>query len=255
MGFSCGAPWYNSQIIFDEAGQGYKPKCIWIDGDDSNGITTQGFGLHITDFESTKERATAFNQDKDIMCKSLSRFMIYNQITSDDSLLYFDPPLEFELDTLLDKDQSKVLVPGNNCDSKHKPSRRRLRYRQSPREVSVSNSTATLFPDSTGTAPRSSAMAGRLITSNDTLTSAVELCGSETSLGPDHVSFVEKKFCDMGAKKLWPLCDGPSDTSACFDTVSHAMRPGSGSRINRRGGSGASPPVPVKSYHTVDNWN
>lgn len=257
VGFSCGANWYASQTTFGAANDGYKPRCMWIDGDNSNGITTQGFGLHITDFVATKERATAFAQDNDIMCKSPPRFTMYNQITSDDSLPYFDPPLEYEPGTLLDKDRSKVLVPGSNRDDKHKPSRRRLRYRQAPNGRSAPTGTAPPFPISTGTALRSSAMAGRLITSNDKSTSAIELCGSETSLGPDHVSFAERKFCDMDTKQLWPLCDGPNDTAACFDTTTYAMRAGTGStsRVDRRDGSGTPPSVPVKGYHTVDNWN
>lgn len=106
--------------------------------------------------------------------------------------------------------------------------------------------------DSTSTgATSSSTMAGRLVTSDDSLTSAIELCGSKTSLGPDHLSFYGKTFCDMETKKLLPLCEGPDDV-ACFDTQSNRMRPGP---KQRRRDQLEGTKVPVKSYHIVKNWN
>lgn len=37
--------------------------------------------------------------------------------------------------------------------------------------------------------------------------SAEDLCAHSNSMGPDFVSTKEKAFCDMSAKKLYPLCD------------------------------------------------
>ena len=68
VGYSCGGHWYNSNTIIGDGN--YQPKCLWIDGDSSNGITTQGFGVHITDFTATAERAAAYQEDPDTMCKS-----------------------------------------------------------------------------------------------------------------------------------------------------------------------------------------
>ncbi|KAL9112237.1 MAG: hypothetical protein Q9227_003355 [Pyrenula ochraceoflavens] len=254
VGYQCGAHWYPSQTTFGESNPGYKPRCFWIDGDSSNGITTQGIGLHITDFEATKERSTAFNKDQDLMCKSAPRFKLYDQLTSDMSLPYFDPPLEFVPGTLVDKDPNKVKVPGSNRDPKNAPpSRRSLQNRNalsknsfSSREThNLQNHNATHH----GFLPYMPSMTGILITSNDTLTSAIELCKSDTSRGPDHVSFTEKMFCDMQTKILWPLCIGSRDIRGCFDTLSHSMRPAK--RILRRGEAS----VPDKSYHTVNHWH
>ena len=244
VGYSCGAHWYPSQTTFGEANPGYKPKCMWIDGDDSNGISTQGLGMHITDFQSTKERAAAFNKDTDLMCKSTPRFKLYDDLTSDMSLPYFDPPLEFESGTLLDKDKSKVMVPGSNQDSKNQPPGLRRR--------SILPRNDTLI----GT-PVDSPMANHLITSNDTLTSAVELCESITSRGPDHLSFFERKFCDMTTKKLFPLCEARNfNGTACFDTAMYSLRTTAAQSAKlryRRGSDNASPPT--KSYEKVTHWH
>ena len=249
VGYSCGGFWYNSQTTFGEANPGYKPKCFWIDGDASNGIKTQGFGLHITDFEATKERSAAFAKNQDLMCKSPPRFKLYNDITSGDSLPYFDPPLEFHAGTLLDMDEKKVLVDGSNRDDKHKPSRRRIRNSQ------MQGRNATSLLDTIAGAMEK--FAGHLITSNDTMTSAVELCESKTSLGPDHVSFQEQKFCDMQVKQVWPLCQGNSNGVTCFDTKTNSMRKGQnplGRRLHGRDAP-ADSQVPDKSYHTVKHWH
>ena len=46
--------------------------------------------------------------------------------------------------------------------------------------------------------------------------SAIELCQSETSWGPDEVSLNERIFCDMGTKTLFPLCDDKIEHD-CFN--------------------------------------
>jgi hypothetical protein len=66
-----------------------------------------------------------------------------------------------------------------------------------------------------------------LVVSESKFHSAVKLCESETSMGPDFVHVEENIFCDMGAKKAYPLCGGSSagtNTTAaaqtCFDLES-----------------------------------
>ncbi|PVH73076.1 hypothetical protein DL98DRAFT_538640 [Cadophora sp. DSE1049] len=56
----------------------------------------------------------------------------------------------------------------------------------------------------------------RLVKSHIATHSAVELCESPTSAGPDFVSFAEGKFCDMKGRIVWDLC---SETllEQCFD--------------------------------------
>lgn len=46
-------------------------------------------------------------------------------------------------------------------------------------------------------------------------TTAEELCGSNTSWGPDYIGS-DKKFCDMGTKKISPLCE-LEEVNGCVD--------------------------------------
>ncbi|KAL9108924.1 MAG: hypothetical protein Q9227_006320 [Pyrenula ochraceoflavens] len=244
VGYSCGGHWYPSQTTFGQAGKDYKPRCLWIDGDDSNGITTQGLGMHITDFESTNERAAAYNKNNRLMCGSMPRFWLYNTINSDKSLPYFDPPLEYDPGTLLDMDESKVWVAGSNRDPKNAPVTRRVKERAAS---DVNNTTI-------GT-PANSPMAGRLITSNDTLTSAVELCESETSRGPDHLSFFERKFCDMTTKQLYGFCEATNfNGTACFDTAMYTLRTNARSLKYHRRRASNDPSPGDKTYRKITHW-
>jgi hypothetical protein len=67
----------------------------------------------------------------------------------------------------------------------------------------VNNITGNIFNDS------------RLVKSMVPTHSAVDVCESETSVGPDFVSMVDRMYCDMGKKELLPLCV-PGLLGKCF---------------------------------------
>jgi len=201
VGYQCGGFWYNSQTIIGD--DNYQPKCVWIDGDKSNGITTQGLGVHITDFTATKERAQAYADDQDTMCKSKPRFHLYDNLKSDYFLPYFNPPLQYDAN-LVDKDRSKVMVDGASTGKLPPKNKKR-----SPAQKRSLISKRHTFP-------------GKLVTSANHAHSAKELCQSGNSLGPDFVSIPENLFCDMSEKELWPLCCKDKRTG-CFDMVSKTM--------------------------------
>ncbi|KAK8006659.1 hypothetical protein PG991_012956 [Apiospora marii] len=228
VGYQCGGHWYNSQTLIGD--DNYQPKCTWIDGDKSNGITTQGFGMHITDFTATKERAAAYADDQDTMCKSKPRFHLYDDLKSDYFLPYFSPPLEYD-SNLVDKDRKKVMVDGASTGKL--PPRNKVR---SPRERRDIIAKRHLFP-------------GKLVTSPKTAHSARELCESGSSLGPDFVSFHENLFCDMSEKELWPLCSAKV-TSGCFDAKTNTMVAKHVSRRDEVTGRA----IPVKEYQDVATW-
>lgn len=224
VGYQCGGSWYNSQTIIGE--DNYQPKCVWIDGDKSNGITTQGMGIHITDFTATEERAKAYAGDPDTMCKSKPRFHLYDDLTSDMFLPYFDPPLEYD-EHNVDKDKSKVLVDGASTGQLPPKNKRKRRGNVAKRHH---------FP-------------GKLVTSAKPAHSARELCESDTSMGPDFVSSHEGLFCDMSEKELWPLCDS-NHTTGCFDARNNTMVAGSKSRRDEASGRN----IPEKEYSNVQTW-
>ena len=87
--------------------------------------------------------------------------------------------------------------------------------------------------------PRSAAMTGRIISSQDASQSALKLCQSDTSHSSDFVSFPEGIFCDMGTKTPWPLCSA-TITNDCYDWDTHALVEG-GTRK-------------AMGYTDVENW-
>lgn len=83
--------------------------------------------------------------------------------------------------------------------------------------------------------------------------SAVELCNSESSWGPDEVSLTERMFCDMDTKTLYPLCDDQTGIN-CFDLDAETLVLPDGNVaqddvvVHPRG-----VPAPRK-YKTTDYW-
>ena len=87
--------------------------------------------------------------------------------------------------------------------------------------------------------PRSAAMSSSIISSPDPSHSAIKLCESDTSYGPDFVSLSEGIFCDMATKTHWPLCS-KSVADDCYEWDSHTL-------INGEGQT-------VKDYTNVQEW-
>ena len=100
---------------------------------------------------------------------------------------------------------------------------------------------------------RSSMHRDRLVVTPYAKHSAIELCNSETSWGPDEVSLTERMFCDMDTKTLYPLCDDQAKNN-CFDLDAKTLVLPDGNvaqddvEVHPRG-------VPaVKKYKTTDYW-
>lgn len=75
--------------------------------------------------------------------------------------------------------------------------------------------------------------------------SAIEVCESKSSWGPDFVSVTEGIFCDMCERRSYPLCS-EKETGACFDMATKQLKStGNG----RRDGI-----IPEKRYNEVRHW-
>ena len=85
----------------------------------------------------------------------------------------------------------------------------------------------------------------RLVRSKLPDRSATYLCQHPTSRGPDFVSHVEGKFCDMDTRKVWPIC-GTEDEIGCFDADTNALR-----QLETRDASGQ---AAKKNYVNVQDW-
>ena len=235
-GKDCGADWYHSQLKTGE--DDYAPSCVWIDRDHSNNIRFQGFGLHITDFRGTKERAAQWQENKDLMCKAAPRFKMYEKMKAEDPIPFFIPPLEYGTDAT-DKDPQTVLDKG-----------RWVLYEDGP-NVNKAVVDAETPPPQPPKLRRRQEQARYVIMSKSPNHSARELCDSPTSFGQDFVSLDEGLFCDMSEKRLWPLCRGTKVTG-CFDTKTSTMRAGAGLR-GRDLDTGAYPPS--KDYGKTVVWD
>ena len=286
IGKTCGADWYHS--VSKTGDDDYRPNCIWIDRNHSNKLRFQGFGLHINDFAATKERAAQYSENKDLMCAAPPRFKMYEQMNDKDYIPFFSPPLEYVTTELTDKDPKAVLdksrwvMPKEGPNIKKStidgdpPKMIRKRYQQPHSQFNdqpyfqqsiassgfaqpsarptgwpvVGNHTNGTETSNTLHHGRPSIFASRLVISKGKTHSAMELCMSPSSKGPDFVSWEEKKFCDMENKQIWPLC-GDSTTSACFDEKAYKIKP---AKLKERDLSPESLP-PRKSYHKVEHWD
>jgi hypothetical protein len=266
----CGAPWYHSSTILSSQDL-YTPKCVWVDGDETNGIKTKGFAVHLPSFVATEERAQSMTDDKDLWCKVMPRLHFYDSLEREQPVPYFDPPAEFEAVTLLDKD------PDALKDEKRWKTRDHEKYKAptdgkpgpgvppqdqqpeggkggegkpgkpdiNPPNINPPNINPPNLPKRN--TPR---FHDKLIKSSRPQHSARELCESKSSLGPDFVSIPEGFFCDMTAKRAWPLCS-ETITHACFDVAKDQMR---GGKSNSRRDDVTGDRIVRKRYTTVDEW-
>ena len=235
-GKMCGADWYHSQLRTGD--NNYTPACIWIDRDHSNNIRFQGFGLHITDFAGTDERADQWEANRDLMCKAAPRFKMYEKMKTDDPIPFFLPPLEYADDSA-DVDPQAVLDKARWVLKKEGPN------------VNKAVVDADMPPPRPPKLRRRQERARYVIMSKSPNHSARELCDSPSSFGEDFVSLDEGLFCDMSEKRIWPLC-GELKVAGCFDKESSTMRAGAGLR-GRDLDTGAYPPS--KEYGKTVVWN
>ena len=231
IGAQCGADWYHSDLIV--SADGYMPKCIWLDQDHTNGLHFQGMGMHITDFYATPERVDEYKNIQDALCKSTPRFQMYPDILPDQWHSFYLPPLKYSKNHT-DTNYNRVINAKGQNLGYQPPFKRSLGGSKAPRKIKRNAN------------PQPS----HLIVSKFGDHSAVELCGSEQSFGPDFVSVAEGIFCDMSTKTAWPLCDAGT-VRDCFDLNTKQMV-GQGSHPRRS--EAWSGTVPIKSYDTVAEW-
>ena len=224
LGYKCGAPWYNSNQV--EGDGTYTPKCMWLDKNHSDGLKYSGLSLHMKDFAGDeKGKADEYQSDPDTLCKSSRRMAFFTSMPDDGKPGMFLPALNYTSDGA-DVDWNYV---------KDKPKSRVRRGEEMER--------AMLQPRDSNPQP------GHLVVSSLEYHSGAELCNSATSYGPDFVSTAEKTYCDMSAKKAWPLCDQNSVTQNCFDLAKKVLRGPADGKVQRD-----QVPPPAKNYVTTEKW-
>lgn len=243
----CGADWYLSSLSVQDV----HPKCFWLDSDHTNGAKYSGIGIHMPSFSSEDEGpmkglALEYNTTKDAMCNSAPRLKLYEDLRGEDPIMFFDPPFtgnDFNPDGS-DKDLTKIIgVAGSKA---------KINRKLSPEACKKTGCPHIWDADGPGTGTpakvRRSNHADKLVISHFAAHSAAELCGSETSKGPDFVSMREKIFCDMENKISRNLCSDSTST-CCFDFDVQQMR-----QCGFRGTSASKRASPNKSYSKVHHW-
>lgn len=226
LGYKCGADWYNSN---QKVGDGtYTPKCVWLDKNHSNGLHYSGLALHMPDFAGDEQgKIDEYQEDPDTLCKSTRRMGFFPSMPDDGLPPFFLPPLNYT-------------STGADVDFNYVKDRPNSRIRRG--ELQQADSRLQRRDTSN---PRP----GHLIVSDNESPSAHELCESESSFGPDFVSTIEDTYCDMSAKKAYPLCDQSSVKEDCFDLDEQALRGSAGLRMQRGQGVPKS-----KKYVTTEHW-
>lgn len=221
---------------------GQQSNCIWIDGDYSNGLRSQGLGLHMTDFYGLSSVAQQYNNNTDLLCNAPARLKFYHELHKDDWTLYFQPPLQYNPDGT-DKDPAKVIGQGVDLNPELiKPAIRQALTRR----------TYELERRKTRTQIREdfAYINGTLIRSHFPWHSAETLCKSKGAVSPDFVSYVEDLYCDMEMRQLWPLCSNSTTQSTCFDAATNTIhRPTALSNITKGDVIGN-----TKTYAGVYTW-
>lgn len=235
-----------------------RPKCLWIDKPDNDGVRAtryQGFQVHLPDFKRDNSTYKLWQENPYHMCDSLARFGPYDALSVMTCPQVFVPaPLAGESlplpevsaclpdglpapdgkvyprpcsdPRLADTDKYTILsMYGQACpnlDTK-KPKPTVCRRNACRKRQEGSFSTEQGFPSPYH--PLQKRFAGKLVKSRDITQSAVRVCESKGSVGPDFYSEHEQMFCDMNRRKLYPMCTSDADVE-CFDTFYNETRPG-----------------------------
>ncbi|KAI0967021.1 hypothetical protein F4678DRAFT_465826 [Xylaria arbuscula] len=226
VGKLCGMSWgISNRDVGDEH---TRPKCVWLDGDGTNGINAQAMSFHIPDVVANPDRLQQYKERQDTLCKSTPRFSFWGNLSPQSVIPFFEPPLEYETDSSngglgADKDLKRVLDKDGEFDkSVVLYEKGNTKHRRSGGSV-LDIPPSTHVPKATKKAKRSPRPESLIVTPFPDH-SARELCLSETSWGSDTVSLTERLFCDMEAKILYPLCDD-GIILTCFDLATEKLIP------------------------------
>lgn len=256
IGHACGRPWYYSHLFIGEDGHspgesspsrdfkqvpitiGFKRShqtlssdCMWLDADHTNDPDhDRPVAVQIHMNVSKISRQSPFF---DAACPPLTSSQSYANSTTEHSTdpahycssecIIFHGEVDRSLDlTKKAPKKSQLFAPGSSKDEPCCMDRNKKRQEsQQPKRRS---------PD----------LANRLIASPRENHSARRLCESETSHGPDFVSFSEGIFCDMETKMIFPLCPVFIGVWECFHWETRTLVTG-GKHV-------------AKKYAKVEEW-
>ncbi|KAI9157914.1 Ankyrin-3 [Paramyrothecium foliicola] len=96
-GKKCGMSWGISK---EEIGSDrITPDCVWLDGDNTDGLNARAMSFHIKDMVGSFDRAEQYENIPETMCGSTPRFSFWGSLFPDSWIPFFDPPLAYEEDS------------------------------------------------------------------------------------------------------------------------------------------------------------
>ncbi|KAJ4291016.1 hypothetical protein N0V90_010212 [Kalmusia sp. IMI 367209] len=227
MGRYCGTQWYYSNLFVSTKNGTYKPYCTWIGGPRPTGCS----------YYSNRRRQTGAgsNQTSTPSCETSSADNLYTYSGFKVHMTDFGPVGATNDFQVPDNPKSLCKHPKLEWYKDYRfispaPSLRPLPFKAMFLNAlgifSLITNTAGASTKQFSTWTESDGpevlFKSRIIASHHAEHSSEELCSSETSYGPDFVSFEESLFCDMALKQTWPLCS-EKVTRKCYDWNSHTI--------------------------------
>ncbi|KAF2971962.1 hypothetical protein GQX73_g1511 [Xylaria multiplex] len=202
-GRQCGGSWYYSHTYVGSTQ--YQPPCLWIDANNDQPQT--GFQVHWPEFVNKGDSMIPSTPEDqaariDYLCNAGPPFKLRTQPDTDPRDITYWTPQASRSSGLEERDA----IATSYSPSKHAVS---AKYRRS-------------YPQTNGTTVHDMIKTSLVIGNSDSHT-ATDLCGSETSYGPDFVNVKTGKFCRMSDKTLWPICNGTDVTDNCFNVDSQQL--------------------------------
>ncbi|KAL8797104.1 MAG: hypothetical protein Q9195_000571 [Heterodermia aff. obscurata] len=238
-GQMCGQDWYYSTATWGvtQNGQPYRPACWWLDAPDSHHHKNHPAQEVWANMESFVSGASVQgdNGTTDTYCST----DIVKFSATDNG------------------DSKNPSVPAGLNSDKPGSGPAKLRHRRVPSSRSASYPTATASGHSsqptsvvneTSVFMSSKGKLAQLVVSDIQAHSAKDLCDHSRSRGPDFVSRVENIYCDMTAKRSYPLCKD-KQTKDCFSLDKQ------GKRVSRRDGTTGQTDALHRDYHAVQYWS
>lgn len=96
IGKHCGYSWGISDRDIGE--EHYRPSCMWLDDDGTNGINSQALSFHIPDMVANNQRLVQYSEYPDTLCKSTPRMSNWGNLDATSQIPMFDPPLLYKTD-------------------------------------------------------------------------------------------------------------------------------------------------------------
>ena len=233
----CGGYWDYSNVIY--GANNNRPLCAWLDGDETCGIQTQGFGIHLPDFNMNDTGLmNEYKQNNFTMCNSQPRFGIFFDLGDSVgtkaypfNIRIFSPPLQYREDgSDLDPTAVRFMFGVPAAGGKRSP----FSYATAGQMQPVTNSPKrSIGSGNTNTSHQ--IFPGTIVITNITEHGMETRCTSPTSRGPDMVNIAEGLFCDMETKTLYPVCNStvPCDCLDLAATLSAEGLSNNGTTVKR----------------------